>query len=529
MEPIAFTSEAEQANWRALRLFSGYRIFLASVLFFVFYLQLSPEFFGQKYPTLYFNVSVIYLFSSVLLLLLTSQQWGDFQQLCMAQLLFDIVALFLVIHTSGGLQTGLGALLVVIVVAGGALVPGRLAALIAAVATLSVLFEASYAYFESSHANQLGQAGILGAIFFITALLAQLLSRVVQQSQNLAEQRRLDIYKLAMLNQHIISRMQVAVLVLDEQGKVTLLNASAQKLLALDSLQTGFKLIEKVPILAAQVSRWREYDMEAFVPFQISADSPELTARANRLDSGEVIIFFEDSTQLAQQAQQLKLASLGRLTASIAHEIRNPLSAISHAGELLAEQPENQKETTQKLTQIIQRHSARVNTIIETILQMSRRKNVEPSTIVLATWLEKFTEEFCEIKQLLKQHIKLEIHSPLARIWSDPQQLHQVMWNLLENALHYADLTAAAPITLRLDKNNETIMIDVIDNGPGVNETKQSHLFEPFYSERIGGTGLGLYLARELCQANGARLNYLHTPKPCFRISYPLEQQESLQ
>lgn len=529
MLAATFANSPDQAAWRALRLFSGYRLFLASVLLFVFYLQLTPEFFGEKLPTLYLNVSVAYLFSAVFLMLFSSRQWGEFSSHCTAQLLFDIVMLSVLIHASGGLQTGLGALLVVFVVAGGALVPGRLAALIAAVATLSVLFEAGYNYFEGQQTNQFGQAGMLGAIFFITSLLAQLLSRVVKQSQDLAEQRSIDLYKLATLNQHIISRMQVAVLVLDAKGAVTLMNASAQKLLGLNNSQTGFSLYSKVPVLAAQIVQWLDHETNPFVPFQAGPDLPELNARATRLDSGEILIFIENTTEIAQQAQQLKLASLGRLTASIAHEIRNPLSAISHAGELLAEQPDKQDVATQKLTQIIQRHSARVNTIIETILKMSRRKTVEPSPVVLATWLVTFIEEFCEIKQLHSDQVVLEVKTPLARIYTDKEQLHQVLWNLMENALQYADLTRAAPLRICLDKNAEVSFIDVFDNGPGVNRKAQSHLFEPFYSERAGGTGLGLYLARELCQANGARLTYLSSPPHRFRISYPLETQELLQ
>lgn len=524
-----FANSPDQAAWRALQLFSGYRLFLASILLFTFYLQLTPEFFGEKHPTLYLNVSVAYLFSAVLLMLFSSRQWGEFAPQCTAQLLFDIVMLSVLIHASGGLQTGLGALFIVIVVAGGALVSGRLAALIAAVATLSVLFEAGYDYFEGMQSNQFGQAGMLGAIFFITSVLAQLLSRLVQQSQDLAEQRSIDLYKAATLNQHIISRMQVAVLVLDEQKKISLLNASARKLLGLNNQQSGFSLYRKVPVLARQIAQWLENETDPFMPFQAGPDLPELNARATRLDSGEILIFIENTTEIAQKVQQLKLASLGRLTASIAHEIRNPLSAISHAGELLAEQPDKQDEATQKLTQIIQRHSARVNSIIETILQMSRRKPVEPSAIVLATWLVMFIEEFCEIKQLATDHIRLDVQAPLARIYTDKEQLHQVMWNLMENALQYADLSQATPISIVLGKNTEVIFIDVSDNGPGVNTKAQSNLFEPFYSERVGGTGLGLYLARELCQANGARLTYLPSPTHRFRISYPLESQELLQ
>lgn len=524
---IATAVEQTEASWRALRLFSGYRLFLASILFFVVYLQLPPDFLGNKYPALYQIISLSYLLLAVVLLVFSSRQWGVFSTQCSIQLLIDVLALALIIHTSGGLQTGLGALLVVIVVAGGALIPGRMAAFIAAIATLSVLLEASYGHFSGQSVSHFGQAGMLGAIFFITALLAQLVSRTMLHSQTLAEQRAAELSKLATLNQHIISRMQVAVLAVDDVGRVSLLNQSAQRLLGLDKLPAGFSLKNYVPELAMQLQNWQQHNHDAFKPFQARADLPELQARATRLDSGEILLFIENTTELAQQAQQLKLASLGRLTASIAHEIRNPLAAISHAGELLAEQ-RTEDRAIGKLTGIIERHSNRMNAIIETILQMSRRKTVEPQVVVLAGWLETFIEEFIETKQLTADKIGLTVTAPLARIWTDAQQLHQVLWNLLENALQHADMSATKPLQIKVAVQADEVIIDVADNGPGVSDEALKHLFEPFYSARPGGTGLGLYLARELCQANGARLSYLAEPH-CFRMSYPLQRREMIQ
>lgn len=525
---IATAVDQTEASWRALRLFSGYRLFLAFVLFFVVYLQFPPDFLGKKYPALYQLVSLSYLLLAVLLLIFSSRQWGVFVTQCSIQLLIDVLALAMIIHSSGGLQTGLGALLVVIVVAGGALIPGRMAAFIAAIATLAVLLEASYGQITGQSISHFGQAGMLGAIFFITALLAQLVSQTMQRSQTLAEQRAAELSKLATLNQHIISRMQVAVLVIDQLGRVSLLNQSAQRLLGLGELVAGFSLKYYVPALAQQLQHWQQQPHDAFKPFQAAAGLPEVQARATRLDSGEILLFIENTTELAQQAQQLKLASLGRLTASIAHEIRNPLAAISHAGELLAEQRADD-QAIGKLTGIIQRHSGRMNTIIETILQMSRRKVIEPQTVILADWLAKFIEEFAETKQLTAKQIQLMVRAPLARIWTDAQQLHQVLWNLLENAVQHADLSVPAAMQIKVDVQADEVLIDVIDNGPGVSEQALKHLFEPFYSARQGGTGLGLYLARELCQANGARLSYLAEPACCFRISYPLQRRDMIQ
>ncbi|AFJ01609.1 Two-component sensor PilS [Methylophaga frappieri] len=509
--------------WRALRLFSGYRLFLATVLFAVSFWQLPPDYLGQKLPDLFQLIAAGYLLLAVGLLWLCLRDGGEFVSQCRWQLLLDILMLSLIIHTSGGLQTGLGALLIVIVVAGGAMIPGRMAAFIAAVATLAVLIEATYGEVAGQNTGHFSQAGILGAIFFVTALLAQIVSQTMQRSQSLAEQRASELNKLANLNQHIIQRMQDAVLAIDMQGRVSLFNESARKLLAIAEQQPGFLLKEAVPELASQLQRWHLRDPEAFQPFQPRHDLPELQARATRVETGETLIFVENITELAQQAQQLKLASLGRLTASIAHEIRNPLSAISHAGELLAEQRSGDASIN-KLTAIIQRHSSRMNLIIETILQMSRRKSTQPGSVLLATWLEKLIEEFSETKALPASKLQLTVKQPLTRVRTDPQQLHQILWNLLDNGLHHADLSADTPLAIVVEEHADQVWIDVLDNGQGVSEKALKHLFEPFYSARQGGTGLGLYLARELCQANGARLHYLADAGSCFRITFPVQK-----
>ena len=523
-------SHQQPATWRALTVFAGYRFFLAAVLFFVFYLQLPPAFLGAVDPSLYFTVSQVYLLVALVLLVFTLKRWGFIDTQIKLQLLIDIVALTLIMHSSGGLPTGLGSLLLVVVVAGGALVPGKLAAFIAAIATLAILLEVSYSQIAGDGATKYSQAGLLGAAFFVTAWLAQWLSEKMQSSQVLAEQRARDVANLAVLNQHIISRLQIGVLALDAHGSVTVFNESARQLLGIEQTVPGFHLRQTIPVLAEQVWAWHQHHPQPFSPLQARADLPEVRASATRLDSGETLVYIENTSAMAQQAQQLNLASLGRLTASIAHEIRNPLSAISHAGELLAEQ-ETDRPERQKLTSIIQRHSQRMNSIIETILQMSRRKTVEPATMVLATWLDRFVHEFREIKGAKDGEIMLEVDAPLAKVAMDPEQLHQVLWNLMENAWHYSDPWQALPrIRIHLARAGKEINLDVSDNGPGVAEEEQALLFEPFHSRRQGGTGLGLYLARELCQANGARLSFLpdELQSSRFRISFPGEWQEYL-
>lgn len=524
-----FASSASIISWRELTLFSVYRLFLAVTLFIIFYLRLPPSFLGGTNPDLYLKISVFYMSIALVWLFLGLKHWGDYASLTQVQLVIDIIIITLLTHISGGLQTGLGTLLVVVVIAGGALIPGRISAFIAAIATLSVLLEVSYSQITGDGITKYSHAGMLGATFFVTAWLAQVLSKKMKVSQLLVEQHALNAAKSAALNEHIISSMQTGVLVVDEYGVVRLSNQSARSMLGLYGVSIGMNLAEIVPALSKQLTLWRNQNEGAFQTVQIRPDLPEIHARATVLNNGETLLYLDNVSALSQQAQQMKLASLGRLTASIAHEVRNPLGAISHASELLAEVHHTDEAST-KLTTIIQRHSARVNSIIETILEMSRRKTVEPTRVELELWLTKFQTEFCEIKHIDPADFNLLTPSSVTYVNMDAGQLHQVMWNLLENAWHYSQARPQTEkrVQVHLYTRTNEVIIDVTDNGQGVSEKIQQHLFEPFHSDRLGGTGLGLYLARELCQANGARLNYLPDER-CFRISFPLQSQEILQ
>jgi len=520
---------SSKAAWRELAVFSIYRLFLATLLFAAFYFKLPPEFLGSYDPDIYRNVSGLYLFLAIIFVVFSFNKTGRFESNTRIQLVLDIVFITLIINNSGGLQTGLGLLLVVVVVAGGALIPGRQSAFIASIATLSVLLQVSYSQFLGDDVTKYSHAGMLGATFFATALLAQILFRRLTTSQNIAAQRAQDVTNLAVLNEHIISSMQTGILVVDVRGRVTQSNQSARKLLGLTHVQANYGLKTFSTQLVEQVSRWKQGETMRFEPFRPRKDLPEVLARITALNTGETLIYLDNTSELAQQAQQLKLASLGRLTASIAHEIRNPLGAISHASELLAET--HSDETSTKLTDIIKRHSARVNGIIETILEMSRRKKVEPTVVILALWLEKFINEFCEIKHVPKGALGLRVSASLAKVSMDPEQLHQVMWNLLENAWQYSAPQSNSPrVEVKLFSQDNEVIIDVIDNGAGVSDEMHENLFEPFNSDRQGGTGLGLYLARELCQANGAHLSYISDSSGhSFRVSFPVEKQEVLQ
>ena len=226
---------------------------------------------------------------------------------------------------------------------------------------------------------------------------------------------------------------------------------------------------------------------------------------------------------MAQQAQQLKLASLGRLTASIAHEIRNPLGAISHAGQLLAES-QRLDAGDSRLTEIIKEHSQRVNTIIENILQLSRREHVHAKEFQLKPWLDEFLYDFCSSEHVSNRQISLDISPEDTEIRMDPSQLHQIMWNLFSNGIRHGGTKGLPTLVIKggVTQESHIPFLDIIDSGPGIDPETAQHIFDPFFTTEPHGTGLGLYIARELCECNQARLNYIQRQEGggCFRITF---------
>ena len=447
------------------------------------------------------------------------------------QVIIDIIMISLMMYASAGLNSGFGMLLVIVVAGGGLLSAGKISILYAALATIAVIGQQVFAQlYRIDFPFNYTHAGILGITFFVTAFISQLLASRVYESEALAEKRGLDLQKLAQLNESIVQRLQSGILVLDEKLDIQLLNKSAQMMLGLANDLQKIRIDEVVPQLAENVNKWKSGLGERNIIVHSSSTSIDLQAAfvpLNLEEGFEILIFLDDVSQLRQRAQQMKLASLGRLTASIAHEIRNPLGAISHAGQLLSESGTISQED-KRLTAIIDEHSKRVNNIIENIMSISRREQTVPVVMELTRWLREFVNEFEDSSGLRKGFLSLsnEREDILARM--DPSQLHQVLWNLLENGIRYSSGIPAININCAISPETQRPYIDVIDHGPGINPDDVEHLFEPFFTTETQGSGLGLYIARELCEANQVSLNLFKNTEEgcCFRInfSYPEKQ-----
>jgi len=483
--------------------------------------------FGAIDPPLFFFASTGYLFFALASLVTLYRQRPLITTQVQIQALSDIIVLTLLIHASGGLSSGLEILLVVAVAGDALLMEGKLAYLLAAIATLAVLAEQSAYAWNNIGKGSYTQAGLLGVSFFATAILARLLAQRVRDSENLAHQRGIDLANLTELNAHIIQQMNAGVVVVDVDNRVRLINSAAWELLGIAPRNTGIALARLCPELARQVVSWRsDPNLEAQI-FRPLPEGNEILPRFSLLGKSSnagLLITLEDAAALAEHAQQIKLAAIGRLTASIAHEIRNPLGALSHAAQLLEESPEI-NQTDRRLIRIIYDQSRRVNGVIENVLLLSRRGPIDLEEWELTPFLEEIAADCIHTyPEASNSTITVFVNPPDISACFNRSQMRQVLDNLCRNALRHARRADVLPcLRLEAGKNShQGTWIEVIDNGPGIPEEKVQQIFEPFFTTRRDGIGLGLYLARELCDANYARLTYHAIPEggSRFRIRF---------
>ncbi|HLD66080.1 MAG TPA: ATP-binding protein [Pseudomonas sp.] len=509
---------------RVLRLYHLYRLIIGLALVLLISSNLDDELLNLANERLFRHGSWFYLGLNILVALLVRQPRHLTQIFSLA--LVDVLLLSGLFYAAGGTPSGIGNLLIVAVAIANILLRGRIGLLIAAVGALCMLTLTFYLSLSRSAATtQYVQAGALGALCFAAALFVQGLTRRAQVSESLAAQRATDVANLEALNAQILQRMRTGILVLDTQHRVLLANQGALNLLGRGKLE-GKILDPHCPELVKRLQQWLHNPSLRPASLQALLDGPVLQPSFVTLQRGteqHTLIFLDDISQVAQQAQQLKLASLGRLTAGIAHEIRNPLGAISHAAQLLQES-EVLEGPDLRLAQIIQDHSRRMNLVIENVLQLSRRRQSEPQLLDLKYWLHRFASEFRSAAPA-NQLLHLETSGSTIQTRMDPHQLTQVLTNLVENALRYSQQKhARAQVWLRLfrDADSDLPVLEVLDDGAGVPPEQVQHIFEPFYTTESKGTGLGLYISRELCESNQARLDYKTRDGggSCFRITF---------
>ena len=492
--------------WISLRYFNIYRmavagLFLGITLFYGDALNL-----GSYRLDFFRGVCLAYLALSLVFQSLLRNLRDLFNLQLSAHITLDIVAITLLMYASGGLRSGLGVMLLIALTGAALVAPRRLSLLYAALAAIALLLEQSYwvLKYDAPEANFL-QPALLAIGGFAGAGVVSWLAQRVAANERLARERGRALQTQLRINQLVIADMQDGVLVLDRDGRVAQHNPQAQRLLGAGALQ-GVELARLLPGFAERWRAWNAGDASV-ASFELDLRGRGLRLRLMETGAAEqlAVLFLEDTTRSREEAQRLKLAALGRLTANIAHEIRNPLSAISHAAELLDE--EQRDRDRGRLTRIIHDNTQRLERLVSDVLQLNRRDRAAADRVALDSWLPAFVADFCANESVPAERIAVELGRPVT-VEFDREHLHQVLWNLLRNGVRHA---RAEPGSVRLAVNAyaDQVELNVIDNGPGVAREILGQLFEPFFTTESKGTGLGLYLARELCAANRAALEYV--------------------
>ena len=502
----------DDTTWRTLVVFCLYRVVLAVFVGGAFIFLNRFFNLGIVTPTAVVPTVVSYTIASVLLLIPARLREPSLILQVTAGVIVDVLAIVMLMYASGGIRSGLGVILLVSLAAAGLITRGRLAFFHAAIAAIAVLLEQTFQVWRFEGAiHEFVQSGLTAAAFFATAGLASKLASYARTSEEIAEEQKIDLANLSQINELVIRDMQDGIVVVDGQGRIRQSNPRAAQLLGSVPGGRQVALSDYAPEIARLLEGWRKGSETTYTQLRSPRVSGELQVHFVAIGAGDpppTVVFIADVGRQRQQALQMKLVALGRLTASIAHEIRNPLSSIGHAAELLEEDAQV-SEASRRLIDIISGNVTRLDRIVNEVLDLNRRDRAQPESIEPNAFFEHFVAQFCANEKVPRDGIDMQVRTTYRPLF-DRQHLDQILWNLVRNAWrHGRQRAGSVRVILSGSGAPGRLTLDVIDDGPGVTREAQTHLFEPFFTTESQGTGLGLYIARELCEGNGARIEYV--------------------
>jgi two-component system, NtrC family, sensor histidine kinase PilS len=521
--PTRPADEADSALRRELHFFTLYRLLEAAILTFLLFGPIRQYLSEPRDEGIAKATAIIYLFAATLMFLIRKR--GDLQLQALIGIAFDLFFGVLAVYAMPNTRAGIVLMLMFNVGAAALLLPARFGLGIAAIAAAGLIFDYFWNVAAGAITPGIGEPLMFAMGYIAVATLTNILGRQMRQSVDLAERRGEDVASLAEVNELIIRRLRTGVLLVDQRGHLRLANEAAMLLLS-DTNEhpgEGRDLRLAAPTLAKRLDEWRRTGRADDTPLQLAPDLPEVVPRFTRLRAGsdQALVFLDDTSIVSRQAESMTLATLGRFSASLAHEIRNPLAAINYAVQLL-EESKDLPTADLRLLQIVRQQGQRMNGIVENVLGLARREPAKPEHVELMAFTRRFVEDYVASHPLEHDTLTATGAATTLTTLFDPRQLHQILTALVYNALTYGRMPGQpARVTIRVSADETGApRIDVRDRGPGVPESVARQLFRPFFTTSGHGTGLGLYIARELCRANQATLEYVSMPGggACFRI-----------
>lgn len=511
---------------RELYFFNLYRLLASVVYMGLIFSPMAGDWISISHNSLGRTVALAYCLVAVILLVSTDRMRQNMSASIGMALALDAVAASLILLSIRGGHSSIPMMLMVNVGVGALLLPFRQSIMLAFLAAIGVLAPPLISFLTAIPTDRsIIEAALFGVAYIAVAALCAYLGRQMRETEALAEQRGVDLLNLEQVNDLIIRRMKTGVLLVDDANHILRINEAAWHLIGNPSPNQR-DLGEVAAELSRRLYHWRNSGRIDQNPVALAADVPEVIPRFSRMapnDDTHILIFLDDTSLLSRRAEEMTLASLGRLSASIAHEIRNPLAAIRYSAQLLAES-ESMEEEDRRLVEIVNNHCTRANEVIENILQLSRRERSRPESIDLNAWALAFVEEYKQGNDLGQDHLRAITQNRQIEAMVDPQHLQQVVWNLVQNAIRYGrepGAVARVVVVARLATDKGPPVLEVVDRGPGIPAKVAAQIFDPFYTTSEYGTGLGLYLAKQMCESSQATLDYVPVAGggACFRIT----------
>ena len=493
-------------------IYQAYRILLSLLLLVVLVMTWSNPIIGGLALYRYALLLGIYFVYSVISYLLLRYTQGYRDPQLMLGFMIDMAVLTAIMYLNDGPSLPVSMLYLVVVTGSSLILSSKRALVVVLLGVICVIYQQFwFAITNQNNLRGIGGALILVASFLGVGYLTAVLARRLQAAELQVERHQVKVSQLTQISQQVIERTPDGMIVIDAHATLLLCNRAAQRVLRFRGVYVGERLSEVSEEFAALVNQAIERGLpELLYTPTTESRLPALSVRLQGLEMGTTLLQIEPLSRVQAQAQQLKLASMGRLTASIAHEIRNPVAAISQASQLLVS---TDNDPNQRLYKIIHDQTQRINRIIEDMLRLSKTSDAVQTQIKLVSFFH----------ELISQHFEgqpVEWHAgSVDIIWFNRSQLEQILINLIQNAINHGRTERSLSIKLIASSDDGQIDIDVIDNGSGVKPADQSRLFDPFFTTSRQGTGLGLYLCTIFCQANGATLQYVPLNQgSCFKI-----------